>query len=184
MRCHIAARCRSFLNGSQGAEMTRERDAEQAGATTRAPKRRQLNLRIDEQTYEVIRGIADAQGKTLNAAVIEMTRRLHEADQRLAEVFGSVGGFAMARALVAAAEAAAAAEGAEGGRWVQDAKSYDLAAAAVMQTLQVLRPGKLRAALARVEAPRQRLEAQEAVDGIERARAHLRERDKRAAGAR
>ncbi len=153
--------------------MVKKPAAKPVGTVRRMPPRRQLNLRLDAEAYETIRAMADAEGRTLNGAVAEMARRLRETDEKLTAAFGSIAAYNVARTLIAAAETAALEKGAEGGRWVLDAEAYKLAAVAITQTLHLLKPGKLQAALARFEDARQRVVVREVVDESARASAHF-----------
>jgi hypothetical protein len=156
--------------------------SEQAGGATRATRARQLNIRVDEDTYDRIIAVVSTEGRTQNGAIAELIRRGYEADLRFGDVFGSVAGFALARALVTAAEAATAGRGADRGRWLQDQEAYETAAAAMTQLLHLLKPGVLRQAAARIEDAQQRLQAQGVVADIEHAHRTAGARDKRAGG--
>ncbi len=136
--------------------MAEKSTVQQAGATRRMPPRRQVNLRLSEEVYQVIRAMADAEGQTLNAAVTEVVRRRHEADQRFEDTFGSRDAFLIGRALLTAAELQVAAVKGDGSarRWLTDPESFDVAAAAIVRTLESLRPGPLQEALAEVEGVR------------------------------
>jgi hypothetical protein len=118
------------------------------------PPKRQLNLRVDGRIYDMVCGVALREGRTMNAAAAELIRRGHDAERELRNVFGSVAGYAVARALLAAAEAAVAKSHAGEGLWLHNADFFDQAAAAIVRTLDTLRPGEVQEALAAVEAAR------------------------------
>jgi hypothetical protein len=120
------------------------------------PPKRQLNLRVDGRIYDMVWGVASREGRTMNAAAAELIRRGHDAERELKNVFGSVAGYAVARALLAAAEAAVAKNGADGGMWLHHVDFFDQAATAIVRTLDTLRPGEVQEALAAVAVARQR----------------------------
>ena len=103
-----------------------------------------------------VHAVAEAEQRTFTETVNNLVERGLAADQRLIDGFGSVAGYTMARSIIAVAEAAALEKGAAGGRWVLDAEAYQHTATAISQMLPLLGPGKLRDALAQVEAARQR----------------------------
>jgi hypothetical protein len=109
--------------------------------TESAPQARQLNLRISGKIYDMIHDLSVREGRSLNSAAAELIRRGHDSERDLVAVFGSRQTFMIARVLMGAAEAAAAQDGADQGRWTNDPAAWDRALQAVQQVTAVLRPG-------------------------------------------
>jgi hypothetical protein len=85
---------------------------------------------------------ATAEGKSLNEMVNDLLERGLEADRQQAQIFGSVAGFNVARALLAAAEASVVKEGGDQGVWLYEPEAFNRASAAIMSMLDMLRPAQ------------------------------------------
>jgi hypothetical protein len=137
--------------------MAERRDFTADTQTGRARVPQPVSLRFRPGLRDQVHVVAAAEGKSLTEAVNDLIERGLTADQRLADVFGSPAGFAVARALLAAAEAAALQQGADQGRWLLDPEHFSTAAAALCSALDSLRPRpEVQSALAEIERSRKR----------------------------
>jgi len=96
-----------------------------------------ISLRLHAGQRDRIWGLAQIEGRTLNDMVCGL---LDLAMMRADEGFGSYQGHVVARALLAAAEAAVARHGADKGMWLYDPGFFQLARAAIDQVLDLLDP--------------------------------------------
>jgi hypothetical protein len=116
--------------------------------------RQPISLRLRPGLRDRVWATATIEGKSLNAIVNDLIERgLTRPD----DMFGSLNGYNVARALLAAAEAAVTKYGAEQGLWLYDPENFDRAAAAMRQMLETLRPvPEAQEALAEIEEARKR----------------------------
>jgi hypothetical protein len=129
---------------------------QEPGSTERQPITGRLRPGLRDRMWQQ----AFAERRSLNTMLNELIERGLAADRAHADIFGSPAGFAVARALIAAAEATAT-RGDAGGEWIYDAEKFDRAAAAITQMLTNLRPTPA---------------AQEALDAVAEARRQKRAR--------
>jgi hypothetical protein len=133
--------------------MARKRDVNVTPETGRQP----ISLRLRPGLRDRVWGVALAENRSLNEMVNVLIERGLDADRHNSLIYGSVPGFAVARALLTAAEAAVVKYGADQGLWLYDLENFDRAAGAIRQTLDTLRPvPETQEALAEVEAARKR----------------------------
>jgi hypothetical protein len=125
--------------------------------STRKAERQPISLRLRAGQRDRVWEIARKEGKSFNEAVCDLVDSGIGADRQLANIFGSAGGFAFARALVTAAEAITGKYGMNQGVWLYDIENFDRAAAAIHHMLDVLRPvPETQEAMVEIEAARQR----------------------------
>ena len=101
------------------------------------PRSQPISLRLHAGQRDRIWGLASIEGRTLNDMVCGL---LDLAMMRADEGFGSYQGHVVARALLAAAEAAVVRHGADKGMWLYDPGFFELARVAMNQVLDVLDP--------------------------------------------
>jgi hypothetical protein len=108
----------------------------QAPPVERQPVSFRLRAGLRDQAKEA----ALREGKSLSEMINDLLERGLDADRPLYDVFGSPAGFAVARALLAQAEAVAVKSGADQGLWLHDVEIFDRVAEAIGRTLETLRP--------------------------------------------
>ena len=97
------------------------------------PRSQPISLRLHAGQRDRIWGLASIEGRTLNDMVCGL---LDLAMMRADEGFGSYQGHVVARALLAAAEAAVVRHGADKGMWLYDPGFFELARVAMNQVLE------------------------------------------------
>jgi hypothetical protein len=117
--------------------------------------RQPVTLRLRDGQRDLVHAKARVEGKSLNEMVCDLLDRGLAYDRHQADIFGSIPGFAVARVLMTAAEAAVVKYGADQGLWMYDIENFDRAADAIRRMLEVLRPApETQEALAQVEEAR------------------------------
>jgi hypothetical protein len=120
-------------------------------------ERQAISLRLKSGLRDRVWGVALREGKSLNEMVNDLLERGLDADRIKELIAGSVAGFAVARALLAAAEAAVVKYKADGGLWLYDVENFDRAVVAINRVLETLRPvQEVQDAIFTVEAERRR----------------------------
>jgi hypothetical protein len=118
-------------------------------------KRQPVSVRLEPGLRDAVWGAAMMEGKSLNDMLNVLLKRGLEANRYQAEIFGSAAGFATARALISAAEAATLRHGGDQGFWLHDLEAFRLARGAINRVLDTMEPDPaVREALAVVEESR------------------------------
>jgi hypothetical protein len=122
-----------------------------------ASNKEQVNVRLRPGLRNRIQGkMLASPGSSQNAVINQLIEDGLNAEKPMQLAFGSQAAFHVMRACATAAEAVAARQGADNGLWLWDPENFDLAAAAIMRTLETIRPGSaVPEALAKVEEARQ-----------------------------
>ena len=77
-----------------------------------------MSLRLRPELREMVKAVADRQGSSINETMNMLVERGLNAERRYQDTFGSENGFNVARAIIAAAEAATCSEGGDNGLWL------------------------------------------------------------------
>lgn len=125
---------------------------ETAPTKAKGSARQPISLRLRPGLRDRLWGATLAEGKTLNETANVLLERGLDANRPLEQVFGSVAGYNVARALLAAGEAVAVRRGSDGGLWLYEPETFDEVAAAIVQMLNTLRPSREQDAPAAIEA--------------------------------
>jgi hypothetical protein len=122
------------------------------------PARKPISLRLRADLHDRVWGRAEMRGKTFQETVNDLLEQALDENRPFETVFGSRNGFLVARALISAAETAAAAGNpiADGGMWLFDAAGFNKSAEAIHRALEIFRPSEARDALAKIEPQRKR----------------------------
>jgi HicB family len=119
------------------------------------PRPKQFNIRLRPGMHERLQGRSWATGVSLNTVANDMLEAGFNAERTIENAFGAVAVFKIMQTLANAAETVAVRHGADQGRWLWDEKVFNDAAAAIMKTLEALRPNpEVRAVLVELEADR------------------------------
>jgi hypothetical protein len=119
--------------------------------------KQQVNVRLRPGVRDRIAGRAMVHGVSQNTVINDLLEAGFNAEKPMTETFGSQATYAVMRACASAAEAVATRQGADRGLWLWDPENFDLAVAAIMRTLETIRPvPAVQEALAEIEAARKR----------------------------
>jgi hypothetical protein len=129
--------------------------AQEESQRPRRAKRQPVSIRFEPGLRDRVWNAAVMENKSLNDMVNILIKRGLEANRYQGEIFGSAAGFAVAKALINAAEVSVLRQGGNQGFWLYDREAFKQARVAMNRVLDTMEPDPaVREALAVVEEGR------------------------------